>query len=55
MNELAGMMGSSPQQLQDIPLTATAWLPPNPVSLGILINTAQDGDGEGGEDPGLEW
>ena len=30
-------------------------LPPNPISLRILINIAQEGDDDGDEDPGLEW
>ena len=34
-------------------------LPPNPISLRILIHIAQDGDDDGDDDgdgdPGLEW
>ena len=47
---------SSPQQLRYFTDShSLIQLPPNPISLRILINMAQDGDDDGDEDPGLEW
>ena len=56
VDELAWMIGSSPQQLRySTDSHSLIQLPPNPISLRILIYIAQDGDDDGDEDPGLEW
>ena len=55
VDELAWMIGSSQQLRYSTDSHSLIQLPPNPISLRILIYIAQDGDDDGDEDPGLEW